>query len=73
MANDGFGKANYEKEELTAITSAYLCAVKRIGQPSINNSAVYIPTWWNVLGIDKTLIIKAALQAQKATEYCECV
>ena len=70
MKTDGFGKVNYAKEELTAeMTAAYLCAVTDIGQPTIENSAAYIENWLNVLRNDKTLIIKAASQAQKAADY----
>lgn len=70
MEADGFGKVNYAKEELTAeMTAAYLCAVTEIGQPTIENSAAYIENWLTVLKNDKTLIIRAASQAQKAADY----
>ena len=70
MKTDGFGKFNYAKEELTAeMTAAYICAVTGIGQPTIENSAAYIENWLSVLKNDKTLIIKAASQAQKAADY----
>jgi antirestriction protein ArdC len=70
METDGFGKINYAKEELTAeMTAAYLSAVTGIGQPTIENSAAYIENWLSVLKNDKTLIIKAAAQAQKAADY----
>ena len=70
MQTDGFGKVNYAKEELTAeMTAAYLCAITGIGQPTIENSAAYIDNWLTVLKKDKTLIIKAASQAQKAADF----
>lgn len=70
MEHDGFGKSNYAKEELTAeMTAAYLCAVTGIGQPTIANSAAYIENWLKALKNDKSLIIMAASQAQKAADY----
>jgi antirestriction protein ArdC len=70
LETEGFGKTNYAKEELTAeMTAAYLCAVTGIGQPTIANSAAYIDSWLKALKNDKTLIIKAASQAQKAANY----
>ena len=51
------------------MTAAYLCAVTGINQSTINNSAAYIDNWLSALKNDKTLIIKAASQAQKAADY----
>jgi antirestriction protein ArdC len=68
--SDGFGNANYAKEELTAeMTAAFLCAITGIHQPTIANSAAYIQNWLKALRNDKTLVIKAAAQAQKAADY----
>lgn len=50
------------------MTTAYLCAVTGIGQPTINNRAAYIENWLTVLKNDKTLVIKVASQAQKAAD-----
>lgn len=70
LEHDGFGKTNYAKEELTAeMTAAYLCAIAGISQPTIANSAAYIDSWLKALKNDKSLIIKAASQAQKAADY----
>ena len=63
----GFGTEPYSREELTAeLTSAYLCAITGIGQQTIENSAAYLQGWLQALRNDKTLLIKAAGQAQKA-------
>ena len=64
------GRENYSKEELTAeLTAAFLCAVTGIQQKTIDNSAAYIKGWLSALKNDKTLILKAASQAQKAADY----
>jgi antirestriction protein ArdC len=70
MDTDGFGNTNYAKEELTAeMTAAFLSAITGIGQPVFENSAAYIHGWLKRLRNDKTLIIKAAAQAQKASDH----
>jgi antirestriction protein ArdC len=70
LSTDGFGSTNYAKEELTAeMTAAFLSAVTGIGQATIDNSAAYIESWLKALRNDKTLIIKAAAQAQRAADY----
>jgi antirestriction protein ArdC len=70
LDTDGFGTANYAKEELTAeMTAAFLCAITGIHEPTITNSAAYIQNWLKALENDKTLVIKAAGQAQKASDY----
>ncbi|TWR25258.1 DUF1738 domain-containing protein [Mucilaginibacter pallidiroseus] len=67
---DGFGSAAYAKEELTAeMTAAFLGAISGIGQATFDNSAAYIDNWLSALKNDKTLVIKAAAQAQRAAEY----
>jgi antirestriction protein ArdC len=67
---DGFGKATYAKEELTAeMTAAFLCAITGIQQSTIVNSAAYIQNWLKALRNDKTLVIKAAAQAQRSSDY----
>jgi antirestriction protein ArdC len=69
LASDGFGTAAYAKEELTAeMTAAFLSAITGIGQAT-DNSAAYIESWLKALKNDKTLIIKAAAQAHRATDY----
>ncbi|MHA7584744.1 antirestriction protein [Chryseobacterium mucoviscidosis] len=65
-----FGDENYSKEELIAeISAAMLCASCGIDNSTIENSAAYIHSWHRKLKSDPTLIVKAAGQAQKATDY----
>jgi antirestriction protein ArdC len=70
LNSDGFGSTAYAKEELTAeMTAAFLNAVTGISSSTIDNSAAYIETWLKALKNDKTLVIKAAAQAQRAADY----
>jgi antirestriction protein ArdC len=70
IESEGFGSKTYAKEELTAeMTAAFLSAITGIGQATIDNSAAYIESWLKALKNDKTLIIKAAAQAHRATDY----
>lgn len=65
-----FGSHNYSKEELCAEMSAcFLCAYSGIEQETIVNSAAYIRGWLKALKNDKTLLVQAAAQAQKASDY----
>jgi antirestriction protein ArdC len=65
-----FGSEPYCREELTAeMTSAFLCALSGIGERTLQNSAAYLQGWLRALKNDKTLLIKAAGQAQKAADF----
>lgn len=65
-----FASHEYSKEELIAeLTAAFLCAETGIEQITIDNSAAYIQSWLKELKNDKTLVILAAGQAQKATDF----
>jgi antirestriction protein ArdC len=65
-----YGSEPYSREELTAeLTAAFLCAITGIQQQTIQNSAAYLQGWLKALKNDKTLILKAAGQAQKAADY----
>lgn len=67
---DGFGGENYSKEELTAeLTAAFLCAISGIEQKTLINSTAYMQGWLKALNNDKTLILKAASQAQAAADF----
>lgn len=69
-----FGNETYSKEELVAeIGAAMLCGVTGIENYTIDNSASYIKSWLRKLKEDKTLIIYAAAQAQKAADYIQGV
>ncbi|QXE92418.1 DUF1738 domain-containing protein [Geomonas subterranea] len=65
-----FGSHEYSKEELVAeMGAAFLCGHAGIEQRTIENSAAYIQGWLKALKNDKTLLIHAAAQAQKAADY----
>lgn len=65
-----FGSHEYSKEELVAeMAAAFLCGHSGIEQKTIDNSAAYISGWLKSLKNDKTLLIHAAAQAQKASDY----
>jgi len=66
----GFGSNPYCKEELIAeMGAAFLCGLAEIGERTIENSAAYLKGWLEQLRQDKTLIVQAAAQAQKAADF----
>jgi antirestriction protein ArdC len=67
---NGFGSDPYCKEELIAeLGSAFLCGHAGIVERTIDNSAAYLEGWLKQLKEDKTLIVYAAAQAQKAADF----
>ena len=65
-----FGSTDYSKEELIAeMTAAFLCGQHRIEQSTIDNSTAYIKSWLKVLKNDVKMVVVAAAQAQKASDY----
>ena len=65
-----YGSDPYAKEELIAeLGSAFLCCHTGIVDRTINNSAAYLEGWLKSLKEDKTLIVHAAAQAQKAADF----
>ena len=67
---NGFGSDPYCKEELVAeLGSAFLCGQAGIVERTIESSATYIENWLTQLKNDKTLIVYAAAQAQKAADF----
>lgn len=65
-----FGSHEYSKEELVAeMGAAFLCGYSGIENNTIENSAAYIQGWLKALKNDRTLLIHAAAQAQKAADY----
>lgn len=69
-SHNGFGSELYSKEELIAeLGASMLCGVTGIDNETIDNSASYINSWLRALKNDKTLIVKASQQAQKAADY----
>jgi len=77
LNREGIAKANssdmirYAREELVAeMGAAFLCARTNTQSPELtNNSAAYLQGWLEVFRQDKTMIVKAASQAQKAVDY----
>ena len=67
---NGFGSDPYCKEELIAeLGSAFLCGYADIVDRTIDNSAAYLEGWLKQLQNDRTLIVSAAAQAQKAADF----
>ncbi|OUB30704.1 hypothetical protein BK708_10340 [Bacillus thuringiensis serovar yunnanensis] len=65
-----FGSEDYSKEELVAeIGASMLTGFAGFVDITFDNSASYIQSWLRNLKNDKTLIVKAASQAQKAVDY----
>lgn len=70
MERNGYGSDPYAKEELIAeMGSAFLCGYTGIVDRTINSSAAYLEGWLKSLKDDKTLIVQAAAQAQKAADF----
>lgn len=68
--NNGFGSDPYCKEELIAeLGAAFLCGQAEISERTIASSAAYLNGWLERLRQDKTLIVQAAAQAQKAADF----
>lgn len=65
-----YGSDPYCKEELVAeLGSAFLCGHAGIVDRTIDSSAAYVKGWLKQLQHDRTLIVYAAAQAQKAADY----
>jgi antirestriction protein ArdC len=68
--SSGYGSNPYCREELIAeMGAAFLCGHAEIAERTIENSAAYIQGWLTQLKSDKTLIVQAAAQAQKAADF----
>lgn len=66
----GYGSDPYCKEELVAeLGSAFLCGYADIVERTIDNSAAYLEGWLKQFQNDRTLIVSAAAQAQKAADF----
>jgi antirestriction protein ArdC len=65
-----FGDEIYSKEELVAeMGAAMLCGVLGIENKTIKNSASYIQSWLDKLKDDKKLVVHAAANAQRASDF----
>jgi antirestriction protein ArdC len=54
---------------IAELGSAFLCGQSSIVERTIDSSAAYIEGWLKQLQQDKTLIVYAAAQAQKAADF----
>jgi len=65
-----FGSTNYSKEELVAeMGAAFLCGLCGIANRTVDQSAAYMQGWLRRLRQDKTLLVAAAAQAQRAANW----
>jgi len=65
-----FGSNPYAKEELVAeMGAAFLCGQVGIVERTIDNSAAYISSWLQKLKDDAKLVVQAAAQAQKSSDW----
>ncbi|MDZ5480035.1 ArdC family protein [Bacillus thuringiensis] len=65
-----FGSEEYSKEELVAeIGASMLNGLSGFVDITFDNSTAYLQSWLRNLKNDKTLIVKAASQAQRAVDY----
>jgi antirestriction protein ArdC len=65
-----FGSQPYGREELIAeMGAAFLCAHTGIETATLDNSASYIDGWIRAIRQDRTLVVTAAAQAQKAADW----
>jgi antirestriction protein ArdC len=66
--NQTFGCEGYAREELVAEMGAAMLAATSGVAVEVENSASYIANWLKVLKDDRSMLIKAAQQAQKAVD-----
>jgi antirestriction protein ArdC len=60
----------YAREELVVeMSAAFLCAYAGIEQSILDNSAAYIAGWLKALKNDKTMLVMAAAQGQKSSDF----
>ncbi len=65
-----FGDANYSREELVAeMGAAFLCGFAGVVNSTLENSAAYCAGWIKKLKGEPKLIVTAAAQAQKASDF----
>lgn len=70
MERTVFASNDYSKEELVAeMGAAFLCGHSGIESRIVDSSASYINSWLGRLRNDKRLVIEAASQAQRSTDY----
>lgn len=68
--SDGFAGQLYSAEELIAeFSSAFLMSEAGLDAPTRENTVAYLQSWIKALKDDKTMLVKAANQAQKVADY----
>jgi len=69
--NTGYSNTEYSKEELIAEMGASFLSGRAgiFEMPQLEQAGAYIASWLKELRNDKSLVIKAASQAQKAADY----
>ena len=69
-----FGSCEYSQEELVAeLTSAICCAELGLDNSLLDNTASYIHGWLSVFEGNPKMVVMAAAQAQRATDYIKGV
>jgi antirestriction protein ArdC len=69
-ANHSFGSSDYSREELVAeMGAAFLAGHAGFLHRTVNNSAAYLQGWLKALKGDSKLVVIAAAQAQKASDF----
>lgn len=66
---DHFGSSRYGKEELCAQMGASFLAAMTGTDQHFDNSAAYVASWLKTIKGDPKLVVQAAAQAQKSTDY----
>jgi antirestriction protein ArdC len=65
-----FGSDTYSKEELVAeMGAAFLCGFCDIANRTLDNTVAYLQGWLSKLKSYKRLVVQAAAQAQKSTDF----
>lgn len=65
-----YGSSSYAREELVAeMGAAFLCGHTGIDPATVEQSASYVKSWLGKLRDDRKLVVTAAAQAQKASDF----
>jgi antirestriction protein ArdC len=54
---------------IAEIGAAFLCGHSEIADRTIDNSAAYVAQWLKRVQSEKTLVVRAAAQAQRAADF----
>jgi antirestriction protein ArdC len=64
-----FGSHEYSKEELVAEMAASFLSAESGIESTLENSVAYLQSWMRALKNDKTMLVRAASMAQKASDF----